>query len=129
VTSGILIDTHIALWIRSEPEKLTAGELRTMEEAGIRYISSVTLWEFAILMGLGRIEANQHLFDVPGGYDLLPVSADHCKNLAKLPRHHRDPFDRMLVAQAQSEHVPLLTRDQALTAYRAQATILRNPEG
>jgi PIN domain nuclease of toxin-antitoxin system len=128
VTSGILVDTHILLWIRTEPEILRAGELRTIESAQIRYVSCVTLWEFGILIGLGRVEANERLLDVPEGYDLLPISPAHCKAFAELPRHHRDPFDRMLIAQAQSEHIPLLTRDRAMTAYRNEATILRFPE-
>jgi PIN domain nuclease of toxin-antitoxin system len=127
VTSGLLIDTHILLWARTDPETLTPGERRTIESALIRYVSAVTLWEFAILIGLGRIEASEHLLDVPDGYDLLPISPAHCKAVAKLPRRHRDPFDRMLIAQAQAEHVPLLTRDQAMTAYAEQATILRFP--
>jgi PIN domain nuclease of toxin-antitoxin system len=128
VTSGVLVDTHILLWMRIGPETLTAGELRTIESAQIRYVSCVTLWEFGILIGLGRIEANERLLDVPEGYDLLPVSPGHCKVFARLPRHHRDPFDRMLIAQAQSEQVPLLTRDRVMTAYSEQATILRYPE-
>ena len=128
MTSGLLVDTHILLWVRTDPETLTSGERRTIEGAQIRYVSAVTLWEFAILIGLGRIEARERLLDVPDGYDLLPISPAHCKAVAKLPRHHRDPFDRMLIAQAQAEHVPLLTRDQALTAYREQATILRFPD-
>jgi PIN domain nuclease of toxin-antitoxin system len=128
VTSGLLVDTHILLWVRTDPETLTSGERRTIEGAQIRYVSAGTLWEFAILIGLGRIEARERLLDVPDGYDLLPISPAHCKAVAKLPRHHRDPFDRMLIAQARAEHVPLLTRDQALTAYREQATILRFPD-
>jgi PIN domain nuclease of toxin-antitoxin system len=128
VTPGLLVDTHILLWTRTEPEILRSGELRAIELAQVRYVSAVTLWEFGILIGLGRIEANERLLDVPEGYDLLPISPAHCKAFAKLPRHHRDPFDRMLIAQAQSEQVPLLTRDRALTAYSEQATILRFPE-
>jgi PIN domain nuclease of toxin-antitoxin system len=128
VTVPVLIDTHIFLWVRIGPEKLTAGELSAIESAQLRYVSAVTLWEFGILIGLGRIEPNERLLEVPSGYDLLPILPAHCKAYAGLPRRHRDPFDRMLVAQAQSEHLPLLTRDRAIAAYREQATILRFPE-
>jgi PIN domain nuclease of toxin-antitoxin system len=128
VTAGLLVDTHILLWARTEPEILRPGELRAIESAQVRYVSAVTLWEFGILIGLGRIEANERLLDVPQGYDLLPISPAHCTTFSKLPRHHRDPFDRMLIAQAQSEQVSLLTRDRAMTAYREHATILRFPE-
>jgi len=128
VTVGVLLDTHIALWTRAEPERLTLGERRIIDTATIRYISVASLWEFSTLIGLGRIEANERLFDVPGGYDLLSISPAHCRALATLPRHHRDPFDRMLVAQALTEGVPLLTRDRLLAAYGGQAAILRYPD-
>ena len=128
MTFGLLLDTHILLWVRTDPEALTSGERLTIEGAQIRYVSAATLWEFAILIGLGRIEARERLLEVPDGYDLLPISPAHCKAVAKLPRYHRDPFDRMLVAQAQAEHVTLLTRDQALVAYGEHATILCFPE-
>jgi PIN domain nuclease of toxin-antitoxin system len=128
VTAGLLVDTHILLWVRNAPEALTAGERRAIDSARSRSVSIVTLWEIAILTGVGCIEAEERLLDLPSGYDVLSVSTAHCKLMAKLPLHHRDPFDRMLVAQAQAEHVPLLTRDRALLAYADQATILRFPE-
>lgn len=129
MSGGLLIDTHILLWARTEPERLTPGEQQTLIAAQPCYVSAVCLWEFGILMGRGRIETNSSLLEVPPGFDLLPISPRHCKTLLGLPMHHRDPFDRMLIAQAQAEHVPLLTRDQAMTAYAADATILRFPEG
>lgn len=128
MNGGLLIDTHILLWARTEPEKLTAGERNTLISAPLRYVSAVCLWEFAILMGLGRIEANAGLLEVPTGYDLLPISHEHCKALLELSRHHRDPFDRMLIAQARSERIPLLSRDRRIAAYGDEATILRYPE-
>jgi PIN domain nuclease of toxin-antitoxin system len=128
MTSGVLVDTHIVLWSRTEPEELTDGERRVIDAAPVRYVSCVTLWEFGILIGLGRIEAREGLFAVPEGYELLPISAAHCRSVSRLPRHHRDPFDRMLVAQAQTEQVALLTRDRAMLGYADHATILRFPE-
>ena len=67
------------------------------------------------------------LLGIPEGYLLLSISSAHCSTLVELPRHHRDPFDRMLVAQAQSEGLPLLTRDRRLMAYAEEAEILRFP--
>jgi PIN domain nuclease of toxin-antitoxin system len=128
VTGGILVDTHILLWARTGPEILQTGELRAIEAARNRYVSAVSLWEFAILIGLGRIEANRRLMDVPEGFDLLPILPTHCQSFAALPRHHGDPFDRMLIAQAQSERLSLLTRDRAMLSYTEHATILRFPE-
>ena len=128
MTTALLVDTHILLWARTEPEILRAGELRAIQTAEARFVSAVTLWEFGILIGLGRIEANERLLDVPEGYDLLPISPAHCRMVARLPRLHRDPFDRMLIAQAQSEGVTLLTRDRTMLAYSEHAMILRCPE-
>ena len=125
---GLLVDTHILLWTRIEPEKLTAGEHRLLVSAEVRYVSAASLWEFAILIGRGRIEADERLLEVPTGYDLLAILPAHCKIVARLPHLHRDPFNRMLVAQAQYERVPLLTRDRTMMSYREHATILRLPE-
>ena len=71
------------------------------------------------MMTLGHAARAQRLLVVPDGFDLLPVLPDHCKALAELPRRHRDPFDRMLVAQARAERLTLLTRDKAIIAYGA----------
>jgi PIN domain nuclease of toxin-antitoxin system len=83
---------------------------------------------FGILIGLGRIENDERLLEVPAGYRLLPITSAHCKTFAGLPQHHKDPFDRMLIAQAVCERLCLLTRDRAIMAYAEQAVILRHPE-
>jgi PIN domain nuclease of toxin-antitoxin system len=82
-------------------------------------VSAVSLWEIAILMALGGIAQDQRLLAVPDGFELLPLLPDHCKALVALPRLHRDPFDRMLIAQARAEHLALLTRDRSIIAYGA----------
>jgi len=117
--AAILVDTHLVLWARIAPERLTGGERRALDDARSCYISDVSLWEIAILMALDRVAQEQRLLAVPDGFDLLPVLPDHCKALVALPRLHRDPFDRMLIAQARTEHLALLTRDQAIIAYGA----------
>jgi PIN domain nuclease of toxin-antitoxin system len=119
LTTSILVDTHIFLWVRIAPERLIAGERHALDTALLRYISVVTLWEIAILMTLGRIGQEDRLLDVPDGFELLQIRAEHCKTLLALPRRHRDPFDRMLIAQARSERLALLTRDKAVIDYRA----------
>ena len=78
-----------------------------------------SLWEIAILMVLYRLARNQGLLAVPDGFKLLPVLPDHCKALVTFPRRHRDPFDRMLIAQAGAEHLALLTCDRAIIAHGA----------
>src|SRR5581483_11488116 len=126
MTAG-LVDTHIFLWARSDPGELRARERHELDTATTRYISVASIREMAILMSLGRIRGDPSLLDLPSGCQLLPVRSDHCKVLSALPRLHRDPFDRMLVAQAQVENMPLLTRDAAIQAYRAPAGILTVP--
>jgi PIN domain nuclease of toxin-antitoxin system len=119
VIAAVLVDTHLVLWARIAPGRLTTGERRTLDDARSCYVSAVTLWEIAILMALDRIGQDQRLLAVPDGFDLLPVLPDHCEALVALPRLHRDPFDRMLIAQARAEHLALLTRDRAIIAYGA----------
>jgi PIN domain nuclease of toxin-antitoxin system len=82
-------------------------------------MSAVSLWEIAILMALDRVARDPRLLAVPDGFDLLPVLPDHCKALVALPLRHRDPFDRMLIAQARAERLALLTRDRAIIGYGA----------
>ena len=107
--AALLVDTPLVLRARIAPERLSGGERRTLDDAPSCYVSAVSLWEIAILMALGRIAHDQRLLTVPDGFELLSILPDHCKALIALPKHHRDPFDRMLIAQARAEHLPLLT--------------------
>ena len=117
--AALLVDTHLVLWARIAPERLKPGERRALDDAPSCYVSAVSLWEIAILMALDRVARDERLFAVPDGFDLLPVLPDHCRALLALPRRHRDPFDRMLIAQARAERLALLTRDSAIIAYGA----------
>jgi PIN domain nuclease of toxin-antitoxin system len=117
VTAAVLLDTHIVLWVRITPERLTSEERRTLDTAEARYISAVTLWEIAILISIGRVGKDERLLDVPDGFELLPILPGHCKVLTALPLQHRDPFDRMLIAQARFEQLSLLTRDSVILNY------------
>jgi PIN domain nuclease of toxin-antitoxin system len=114
---AVLLDTHIFLWLRAAPEKLSDSERRVIDHAAIRYVSAVSFWEIALLVGLGRIADDPRLFTLPEGVDLLAVLPSHCQTLAKLPQIHRDPFDRMLIAQAQTDGLQLLTRDAKILSY------------
>ncbi|HWB50891.1 MAG TPA: type II toxin-antitoxin system VapC family toxin [Stellaceae bacterium] len=125
MTTGVLIDTHIVLWLRMEPHKLTAAERQILDASLTLFVSAVSVWEIAMLLGRGRIPGgNDQLLSLLPSLDWLPIKPDHCRAMAALPRLHRDPFDRMLIAQAQSEQLPLLTRDRAMRSYHAHATFL-----
>jgi PIN domain nuclease of toxin-antitoxin system len=124
VTIAILVDTHILLWARITPEKLSPEERGALDAAQLRFISAVTLWEIAILMTLGRVGNNERLLHLPDGFELLPVRPEHCRALLALPRLHRDPFDRMLIAQARSEELGLLTRDKAIMEYGPHGALI-----
>ncbi len=103
--------------MRADPAKLLPSERLSIDQAPCRLVSIVTFWEVAILINLGRIEADQRLFTVPQGVDLLTIRPEHCQDLAGLPQLHRDPFDRMLIAQARIEGLLLLTRDTKIINY------------
>jgi PIN domain nuclease of toxin-antitoxin system len=117
VIAALLVDTPLVLWARIAPERLNGGERRALDNARSCYVSAVSLWEIARLMTLGRIAHDPRLLVVPDGFELVPILPDHCKALIALPKQHRDPFDRMLIAQARAERLPLLTRDRAFLAY------------
>jgi PIN domain nuclease of toxin-antitoxin system len=95
-----------------------------LDEADNRYVSLVTLWEIVILIGRGRIPGGAEWLETPKGFELLPIRPQHCRALLDLPPLHGDPFDRMLVAQARSEQIPLLTRDRRMSAYEPFASII-----
>ena len=114
---ALLLDTHIFLWVRIKPDRLTVEEKERLDGSPKRYVSAATLWEIAILADLGRIEKDPGLFTLPAGFDLLPILPSHCALLVDLPRHHKDPFDRMLIVQARAEGMELITRDKQILSY------------
>jgi PIN domain nuclease of toxin-antitoxin system len=124
VTIAVLVDTHIVLWARITPQRLSSAEREALDAAQQRFISVATLWEIAILMTLGRVGSDARLLDLPDGFDLLSIRPEHCKAFTALPRLRRDPFDRMLIAQARSEGLGLLTRDPAIIDYGPQGALI-----
>jgi PIN domain nuclease of toxin-antitoxin system len=115
----ILIDTHLLLWALSSPRKLSTRARQLIEKSEV-YVSAASIWEISIKAALGKLSASSS--DVlaavdPAGFALLPVSGEHAAHVADLPLHHKDPFDRLLVAQARSEPMRLLSNDELLRAY------------
>lgn len=116
----LLLDTHIFLWAVAGDASLKAATRRLIESADEVHVSAVSIWEVAIKARLGKIDADANaLADAidASGFLELPVRASHAAAVAGLPMHHADPFDRLLVAQALSEPLRLLTADAALAAY------------
>jgi PIN domain nuclease of toxin-antitoxin system len=116
----LLLDTHIYLWWLEDSPMLPASARKMIATAEKVYVSSASLWESAIKAGIGKLDVNQEEL-VAGiqesGFTELPVRADHTVALLRLENHHKDPFDRMLIAQAISEPLHLLTADSILTRY------------
>ena len=119
----LLLDTHIVLWTLDDSPKLGARARELMTARGAEcFVSAVSFWEIAIKAGLRRkdfrMDADKLIEAcVAAGLRLLPFSPAHAVRVARLPRHHADPFDRALVAQALVEPLTLLTRDAALAPY------------
>ena len=115
----ILIDTHILLWCLEDSPKLTAVARRLIEDPDNEiYVSKATAWEIEIKRMLGKLTiADDFMERIEEGFSWLPIELRHIKELRTLPSIHRDPFDRMLVAQAQVEGLCLLTHDGKLPPY------------
>ena len=115
----ILVDSHVALWWLSGSESLGSRCRQLIESADEAYFSVVTPWELGIKRALGKLTMPDGLVAAlqSGGFVPLAVSADHAEYAPTLPAHHRDPFDRMLVAQAQLEALTLVTADERLGVY------------
>ncbi len=116
----LLLDTHVFLWAVTANRSLKSSAQEFLSKADAVYVSAASIWEIAIKARLGKIEADVgSLADAieGSGFQELPVSARHAAAVAKLPLHHRDPFDRLLLAQAFSEPLRFVTVDGALAAY------------
>ena len=119
----LLLDTHILLWALDAPERLppdVAAQIESPET--MVYFSAASIWEIAIKMALGKVDFHFSPEDIAQaaketGFVELPVSAAHGAKVAHLPPHHRDPFDRLLIAQALLMPAQLLTADSALPPY------------
>ncbi len=117
--SGVLVDTQIALWALGDPARLGAAEKAILVDPAVdRRLSPMSIWEAAIKREAGRLRAPRNLSaTLAAHFRLLEVTADLLEAAAELPRHHADPFDRVLVAHALHDDLSVLTRDAAFAAY------------
>ena len=117
----LLLDTHILLWwLNDSPDLPEQAKALIADPANEVFVSPMSLWEIAIKSRLGKIVADvdavrQAALD--SGFDPLPFTLTHAAEVARLPDHHRDPFDRALVAQARIEPLRLLTHDDIVAMY------------
>jgi PIN domain nuclease of toxin-antitoxin system len=120
----VLLDSHTLIWAVDDPAKLGPTATTTLQNpANELVVSAATVWEIAIKIGVGkftlsgpyRMWMNQALADL--GATLMPIRIDYADVQAGLPEHHRDPFDRLLVAQALVEAIPIVSVDTALDPY------------
>jgi PIN domain nuclease of toxin-antitoxin system len=117
----VLVDTHIVLWWLIDSRKLPEDAERIIKDKdNAIFVSAASIWEIAIKATLGQIEVDPFAIEAaiePSGFVELPITGKHAAQLSKLPLHHRDPFDRILVAQSLLEPMRLLTGDQVLAQY------------
>lgn len=121
MTARLLLDTHALIWVLSNPRRLPARVAKRIRDPETDvYVSAASTWEIAIKAALRKIDAN--IADVVRAmravsFDELPVTIAHTVRLGTLPDHHRDPFDRLLVAQAVEERLTIVTHDPLIARY------------
>jgi len=115
---NLLLDTHVLIWW-DEGRKLTAGARRAIRKADAVYVSAASAWEIAIKIALGRLRPTRTVTQAAeeSGFLELPVTFRHAERIVVLPAHHRDPFDRLLIAQAELEGLTLISRDPIFARY------------
>jgi PIN domain nuclease of toxin-antitoxin system len=117
----LLLDTHAVIWWTDDPDRLVPAARHAIAEADVAAVSAATIWEITTKAAIGKLEVPvDDLVDEirAWGLDLLSVTAEHAWHGRLLPLHHRDPFDRMLVAQAQIEGMTVVTRDPDIARYQ-----------
>src|SRR5665213_1040942 len=123
----LLLDTHTVLWFVGNDSQLSAAARENIENpAHEKFVSAASLWEIALKLSLEKLKLPLPFDEVfprqleVNGFELLPISCAQLNVLAGLPFHHRDPFDRLLIAQAVADRMIIVTRDQAFSKYPAK---------
>jgi PIN domain nuclease of toxin-antitoxin system len=127
VRAGLLLDTHALLWWLAEPDRLSEAAHAAIADPTTRvFVSSASGWEIATKVRLGKLPAAVELLsDLPDllasqGFELLPIQLRHGLRAGSYPMAHRDPFDRLLAAQAELAHLTLVSLDPALQPFPCQ---------
>jgi len=116
---NLLLDTHILVWWRTKLRPISAACCDAISDADNVYVSMVSAWELAIKTALGKMTLDGDIEEgiAASSFQTLPIAFEHLRRLQQLPHHHGDPFDRMLIAQAQVERLTLVTADPQLQSY------------
>ena len=120
MSTSLLLDTHVLLWVATRDARLGPRARDAIRDGSTTVcVSAVTAWEIAIKRGLGKLQAPGDVMELVRFYrfSALDVTIDHALGVEHLPNHHRDPFDRLLVSQARSEGLTLVSNDARLAAY------------
>jgi PIN domain nuclease of toxin-antitoxin system len=117
----LLLDTHALIWFTGDPDELRPEAREAIVDAGTVVVSAASIWEISTKAALGKLQPpvddlGREL--VEWGFEVLPISGAHAWAVGRLPDHHRDPFDRMLVTQAQLEGLTIVTRDPDIACYQ-----------
>ncbi len=115
----LLLDTHTLIWWAEDNPRLPVATDARIRDANLVWVSIASAWEIAIKTSLGRLTVPMRFEDIldKAGFVLLPVTLVHTDEVARLPHHHGDPFDRMLVAQARTENLALVSHDRVFRQY------------
>ncbi len=122
-----LLDSHVLLWWLADSPRIGKELRRTLADPEVRVVvSAASVWEIGIKQALGKLRAPESVVDLLGdeGFESLAITAEHADAAARLPPLHRDPFDRMLVAQSRLCRLTLVTHDEAVAAYGGDALMV-----
>jgi PIN domain nuclease of toxin-antitoxin system len=119
----LLLDTHVILWWLDDSPELSDEIKDLLDTEPSVYVSAVSPWEIAIQQSLGKLSGPEDLAERvrDAQFTPLPITVGHGVRAGRLPQHHRDPFDRVLVAQAQTEGMTIVTRDKWIPCYDVSA--------
>jgi PIN domain nuclease of toxin-antitoxin system len=127
----VLLDTHVLIWLVEGDKNLsTVARSAIEDEDNSLYLSIASLWEITIKLSLGKLDLQLSVdemvesFLIPGGIEILQVETRHLSILRDLPLHHRDPFDRLIIAQAQAEGMTLVSADGIFGMYEVELLVV-----